>query len=155
MKRIFISLLVLVGVGGLIGLLGYHPKPVTVGTKSGSSDPASTPGNVAGSSTSPTSSSTTGSAYKDGSYTGSAVESGYGPVQVQAIISGGKLTDVKFLQMPNDREHSVEVTSQAEPLLFQEAVQAQSANIDTVTGATQDSEAFSQSLQNALSQAKA
>lgn len=155
MKRILISLLVLVGVGGLIGLLSYHPKAVTVGSSSNSTDPTSNPGTVAGSSTSPSSSAGT-TAYQDGSYTGSTVDaSGYGPVQVQAVISGGKLTDVKFLQMPSDQQHSQEVTAQAEPLLQQEAIQAQSANIDTVTGATQDTAAFTQSLQDALSQARA
>jgi uncharacterized protein with FMN-binding domain len=155
MKRILISLLVLVGVGGLIGLLSYHPKSAAVGSKDSSkSDPASSNGSVAGSSASP-SSSAKANAYRDGNYTGSKVDSEFGPIQVQAVISGGKLTDVKFLQMPNDRQHSIEVTNEAEPLLLQEAVQAQSAQIDTVSGATQDTEAFSQSLQSALSQAKA
>jgi uncharacterized protein with FMN-binding domain len=153
MKRILLSLFVLVGVGGLIALLSYHPKDSGVGSRVGSSHPASTPGSVAGTSTSPASTSAAG-AFKDGTYTGSTVDSEFGPVQVQAVIASGKLTDVKFLQMPNDREHSVEVTNQAKPLLLQEAVQVQSANIDTVSGATQDTEAFSKSLASALSQAK-
>jgi uncharacterized protein with FMN-binding domain len=144
-------LLVLVGVGGLIGLLGYHPKAVSVGGQaSHTPQPSSTP-----SSDPSTGSGGSSTAYKDGTYTGTTVDVGYGPVQVQAVILGGKLTTVNFLQMPNDRQHSQEITDQAEPLLRQEAIQAQSANIDTVSGATQDSDGFVESLQAALALAKA
>lgn len=152
MKRTIISLLVLVGVGGLIGLLSYHPKTPAVATETSSSSSHSPSGAVAGSSASP---SSTAGGYKDGSYTGTTVDVGYGPVQVQAVVSGGKLATVKFLQMPYDRQQSAEIASQAEPILMQEALQAQSANIDTVSGATSDSEGFAQSLQSALGQAKA
>ena len=94
------------------------------------------------------------SAYKDGSYTGPVTDAFYGNVQVQAIISGGKITDVKFLQYPSDRSTSRMINSQAMPLLTQEAIQAQSANVNGVSGASQTSGAFVQSLQSALSQAK-
>lgn len=157
MKRVMITLLVLVGVGGLIGLLSYRPRQAAVGgtastsTTSGSGSALGTQ-SASGSGGSGSSSSTQ---YKDGSFTGSTVDVGYGPVQVKAVISGGKLTDVKFLQMPYDRQTSAEIASQAEPILLQEALQAQSANIDTVSGATSDSDGFAQSLQSALDQAKA
>jgi len=91
--------------------------------------------------------------YKDGSYTGSVADAFYGNIQVQAIISGGRITDVKFLQSPNDRNTSIEINSQAMPLLKQEAIQAQSAQVDGVSGATASSGAFIQSLQSALQQA--
>ena len=93
--------------------------------------------------------------YADGTYTGSTADAYYGMVQVQAVISGGKLTDVKFLQYPNDRGTSREINTQAMPLLTQEAVAAQSAQVDGVSGATQTSEAFVQSLSAALAKAKA
>src|SRR5260221_5496352 len=100
----------------------------------------------------PTSGTTT---YKDGSYTGSvSPASQYGDVQVKAIISGGKITDVQFLQFPNRPGHTQEVTDMAEPILKQETITAQSANIDIVSGATQDTQAFIESLQSALDQAK-
>jgi len=92
--------------------------------------------------------------YADGSYTGAAADAYYGLVQVRATIAGGKLTAVDFLQYPNDRRTSVEINSQAMPLLKQEAIQAQSANVSGVSGASDTSAAFVQSLGDALAQAK-
>lgn len=92
--------------------------------------------------------------YKNGQFTGDVTDAYYGNVQVKAIISGGKITDVQFLQYPNDRRTSVEINSQAIPYLQQEAIQAQNANVDIVSGATQTSRAFKGSLQSALDQAK-
>ena len=161
MKRTLIIIVALVGVGGLIGLLSYHPNSTQVGAASSKSPEASastspsssaTPvsaGNSAGASTSNSSSSK----YKDGTYTGETVDVGFGPVQVQAVVSGGKLTAVNFLQMPSDQHHSQEIAAQAEPILKSEALAAQSASIDTVSGATQDSDGFVKSLTAALSQA--
>jgi uncharacterized protein with FMN-binding domain len=109
------------------------------------------------SSSNPSSSSTTttsSSAYKDGTYTGSSADAVYGNIQIQAVISGGKITDVVFLSYPNDRSTSVQINQQAMPLLKQEAIQAQSSTIDGVTGATDSSQAFIQSLSSALQQAK-
>jgi len=91
--------------------------------------------------------------YKDGVYTGPTVDAFYGLVQVQATVQGGKLTDVQFLQYPHDRRTSQEINSQAMPWLTQEAVQAQSANVDIISGATFTSQGFAQSLATALSQA--
>jgi uncharacterized protein with FMN-binding domain len=98
---------------------------------------------------------TTGAAYKDGSYTGSVADAQWGVIQVKAVISGGKISDVQFLQYPNERERSVEINGYADPQLTQEAIQAQSAQVDIVTGATDTSEAFMQSLNDALTQAQA
>ncbi len=92
--------------------------------------------------------------YKDGQYTGTAADAYYGFIQVLAVISGGKLTDVQFLQYPNDRSNSVAINSQAMPYLKQEALQAQSANVNIVSGATDTSQAFIQSLSSALDKAK-
>lgn len=91
--------------------------------------------------------------YKNGTYTGSVADAFYGNVQVQAVISGGKLVDVKWLQYPNDRQTSIEINSQAMPLLTQEAIQAQSARVEGVSGASATSAAFIQSLGSALNQA--
>jgi uncharacterized protein with FMN-binding domain len=92
--------------------------------------------------------------YKDGSYTGSVEDAFYGNIQVQAKISGGKITDVVFLQFPNDNRTSIFINSQADPMLTQEAIQAQNANVDIVSGASASSGAFKLSLANALAQAK-
>jgi len=101
----------------------------------------------------PTAAPTTGGQYKDGQYTGSRVDAFYGWVQVQAVIQHGQISDVKFLEYPADRRTSQRINSIATPYLTQEAVQAQSANVDIISGATLTSEAFAQSLQNALQQA--
>lgn len=91
--------------------------------------------------------------YKDGNYTGDVADAFYGNIQVQAVISGGKLTDVIFLQYPNDRQTSVEINTQAMPMLKSEALSAQSAAVDGVSGATDSSHAFIQSLGSALAKA--
>ena len=93
--------------------------------------------------------------YTDGTYTGSVADAYYGNVQVQVTIAGGKLTDVQFLQHPGGRSTSVYINSQAMPMLTQEAIQAQSANVSGVSGASETSMAFVQSLASALAQAKA
>ncbi|MFI5212515.1 MAG: FMN-binding protein [Candidatus Saccharimonadales bacterium] len=98
--------------------------------------------------------STVNVAYKDGEYTGPAADAYYGNIQVKVIVSGGKISDVQFLQYPNDRRDSIQINSQAMPLLKQEAIQAQSANVNGVTGATDTSQAFMQSLGTALRSAQ-
>ena len=92
--------------------------------------------------------------YKDGSYTGTAADAFYGNIQVQAVIQHGTLTDVQFLQYPNDRPNSIEINTQAMPYLKQEAIKAQAAQVDIVTGATDSSQAFIESLTSALAQAR-
>jgi uncharacterized protein with FMN-binding domain len=92
-------------------------------------------------------------AYRDGQYTGPVTDAFYGNVQVKAVIQGGKLTDVQWLDFPHDRRTSQMINQQATPWLKQEAIQAQSAQVDFISGATLTSQAFVQSLQYALSQA--
>ena len=92
--------------------------------------------------------------YKDGNYTGSVEDAFYGNIQVQVNISNGKITDVVFLQFPNDNRTSQFINSQEDPMLTQEAIQKQSANVDIVSGASASSQAFQASLANALAKAK-
>ena len=77
------------------------------------------------------------------------VDNGYGPVQVQIEVSGGRIVDVSTLALPGDG-HSRRINSFAVPRLREEVLAAQSAQIDTVSGATATSEAYAQSLQAAL-----
>jgi uncharacterized protein with FMN-binding domain len=90
---------------------------------------------------------------KDGTYTGNTADAQWGIVQVRVVIQNGKMTNVQFLQYPNERDRSVRINSEADPILVNEAIQAQSAQVDIVSGATDTSEAFIQSLSNAISQA--
>jgi uncharacterized protein with FMN-binding domain len=92
--------------------------------------------------------------YKDGSYTGSPADAYYGSIQVQAVVAGGRLIDVKFLQYPNHTRTSQRINQQVMPWLTQEAVQAQSAHINVISGASATSYAFAQSLTSALAKAK-
>ncbi len=110
-------------------------------------NPPGTPVNTPATTTTPT------GQYKDGSYTGAVADAFYGNLQVIAVIQGGALADVQFPQHPSGG-HSGEVAAYALPQLRQEAIAAQSANVDAVSGATQDSNAFQQSLASALAQAK-
>jgi uncharacterized protein with FMN-binding domain len=91
--------------------------------------------------------------YKDGNYTGSVADAYYGSVQVEAMINGGKITDIKFLQYPDTHSTSVYINQQAVPYLQQEAIKAQSSHVNIISGATYTSQAFIQSLSSALSQA--
>jgi uncharacterized protein with FMN-binding domain len=98
--------------------------------------------------------STPGSGYKDGTYIGPVVDVNWGNVQVQATVQNGKIGNVQFVQYPSDRRTSQRINAYADPVLQQEAVQAQSAKVDIVTGATLTSQGFQQSLQAALTQAQ-
>jgi uncharacterized protein with FMN-binding domain len=81
---------------------------------------------------------------------GTAIDVGYGIVQVQATVSGGRLVDIQAVQLPFDNPYSANVSKQAWPLLVQEAMQAQSAQIAGVSGATYTSYGFAESLKAAL-----
>ena len=86
-----------------------------------------------------------------GQLTGSAVDIGYGVVQVQVTIQNGVITDIQTPQLPRGG-HSGQVSSYAAPQLRSAALQAQSAQINTVSGATYPSAGYIQSLQSALDQ---
>ncbi len=80
---------------------------------------------------------------------GPAVQTSEGTVQVQVTFQGTKITDVKALRAPNSNP-----TRMALPILREEALKAQSADIDTVSGATATSEGYKQSLQAAIDGAR-
>ena len=92
--------------------------------------------------------------YMDGTYTGYPETGFYGTVQVRATVSGGQLVNVQFLQYPNVRSTSRFLNGQAMPVLWQQAIQAQSANVDGVSGASDTSAAFRESLAFALAKAQ-
>ena len=122
-------------------------------SSAGSSSVSAT--STAGATNSTAASGSSGASYKDGSYTGSVADALWGNIQVEATIKNGKITNVQFLQYPNERDRSIMINQYADPQLSSEAIQAQSANVDIISGATDTSEAFIQSLSDALSQAKA
>ena len=84
---------------------------------------------------------------------GDAVDTRFGPVRVQITVTGGKVTAVDVLQVPNGERRDQLINSRAVPILNSEAVSAQSAKIDAVSGATVTSDAYIQSLQSAIDKA--
>ncbi|WP_329261370.1 FMN-binding protein [Streptomyces pseudovenezuelae] len=85
--------------------------------------------------------------------TGDTVQTRWGPVQVRITVKSGRLTDVTAVTYPTDNPRDQEINSYAIPRLRSEALQAQSADIDTVSGATYTSDGYRQSLQSALDSA--
>jgi uncharacterized protein with FMN-binding domain len=136
---------------GVVWLLGFKPAPhalnVGAGTGQAGFDPNAPqqPGPSPSPGTSPSGAS--------GTYTGQAVDAFYGLVQVRVTISNGRITDVQPLQLPSDRARSAYISQVAGPMLRSEALQAQSAKIDVVSGATYTSDAYAQSVESALQQA--
>lgn len=86
-------------------------------------------------------------------FVGSAVETRYGVVQVAVTTTGQKISNVAFVQLTAFDDRSQEINSAAGPILLQETLTAQSANIDSVSGASYTSEGYVQSLQSALDRA--
>ena len=91
----------------------------------------------------------------DGSYTGPAVDAYYGLVQVRVSIRGGRLVSVDVLRYPDDRGTSRFINSQALPMLQNEVIQAQSAHVWGISGATLTSQAYLRSVDAALRKAGA
>lgn len=86
-------------------------------------------------------------------FTGDAVDTQYGPVQVQITVADGKVTSAQTVQVPMEDRHDQEINSQAVPVYNGEVVDAQSAQIDVMSGATVTWGGYTQSLQSALDQA--
>jgi uncharacterized protein with FMN-binding domain len=162
MKRIvtwFLSTLSIV-----VLLFGYHTSTsgsvtatpqtvITSGGKTTTTTSGGTNGNGTSGNGSGGSSATAKSAAQTKTVTGSTVNTRWGPVQVQLTVSGGKITDVAMLQYPNANGTDQQISSYALPILMQDTINAQSANIDMVSGATYTSTGYLQSLQSALDQA--
>jgi uncharacterized protein with FMN-binding domain len=155
-------------------LFAYHTStsgPMAIPQSSGSSassTPTPTPAAGAGSgddgtdegttaTPSPSSSSPSPSSSSSSStvtVTGDVASTQWGPVQVQLTLQNGKITDVNVVQYPNGNHRDVEINDYALPILIDETKQAQSAQIDMVSGATVTSDGYIRSLQSALDQAK-
>ena len=93
--------------------------------------------------------------YTNGQYTGVVADAFYGNVQVKVTITGGRISDVQFLDYPHDRSRSQYINTYAMPYLKTETIKAQSAQVNIISGATLTSQAFVQSLQSALNKAMA
>lgn len=138
----------------LLALLSFKSHPVTAGSSSGlpsASLPGSTPTSPTPSSPSPSAAPPDPTATR--TIAGQAIQTRYGTVQVQIKVSGTQIRSVSFLQLTADDRRSQEINDQAGPVLLQETLSAQSAQVDVVSGATYTSDGYLQSLQSALDQA--
>ena len=158
MKRIVTWLLSTISV--VVLLFGYHTSTGgTVAatapsiTVSGGKSSTTTSGGTGGGSSGSGSDASQRSAAKTTTVTGSTVDTRWGPVQVQLTLSGDTIADVAVLQYPNANREDQQISSYALPILMQSTVDAQSADIDMVSGATYTSAGYLQSLQSALDQA--
>ncbi|WP_421740373.1 FMN-binding protein [Cellulomonas sp.] len=160
---IYVGSLAAMGAAGLTKFAVLTPPATVAGSSTdgtSSSVPASdddaaaaTDTGQAGSATDPSTSTDTGSTTSDTvTIVGSSVQTRYGPVQVSVTITAGQITDVQALQVPGGHHESVQINARATPILAQEVVDAQSAQIDTVSGATYTSEAYAESVQSAIDQ---
>ena len=154
MRRIAVALMGTVS--GLVLLFSYHTSrnegsvtvsasaPAVAGS-SGSSGAAA--GAAAGAAPSAAAASAAGT------YTGDSVMTRWGAVQVEITVADGKITAVQAVEYPQGNARDRQINAYALPVLAQEATQAQSAQIDAVSGATVTSDGYIQSLQSALDQA--
>ena len=132
--------------------------PVLIGTDdNGNSDdggfqaaPSTTPKTVA---TTAAPSSNSGAGSKQ--FTGTVSWNEFGPVEVQITVTNGKIVDSVALQYPTDHRRSQRISAFSIPVLNQEAITAQSAAIDSVSGATYTSASYLESLQSAIDKSRA
>ncbi|WP_106215313.1 FMN-binding protein [Kineococcus rhizosphaerae] len=134
----------------LVLLFGYHTSTEGVAAQAvTSSISVGGPAGTNGSGT--TGSGTTGSGTSS-TVTGSSVDTRWGPVQVAVTITDGRITNVDVVQYPDGNGRDQEINARALPVLVQETLSAQSADVDMVSGATVTSTGYVQSLQSALDQ---
>ncbi|BAJ72985.1 uncharacterized protein conserved in bacteria [Microbacterium testaceum StLB037] len=133
---------------------GVATAPKTTTTTPSPSASASSGSTTSGSSSSGSTMQTSSSGLTDGTYTGQAVNTRYGAVQVQITVSQGVITDVQVPRYPSESGRDQQINSRALPVLVKETVQAQSAQVDMVSGATYTSTGYRTSLQSALDQAR-
>ena len=120
-------------------------------TDSGSTGSGSSSGATSnGSGSTSNGSGSTSSGSGNGTATGSVAQTRWGPVQVRITVSGGKITKVTAVQVPDNNHRDQEINDYAVPILKQETIDAQSAQIDTVSGATVTSDGYRESLQSAI-----
>ena len=150
MRRIVLAFMSTLTV--VVLLFGYHTStsssaadgtvvaaPAVGGTVSGGTDTSGT--------------TDSGTASSSTTVTGDAASTRWGPVQVQLTVTDGRITDVEVVEYPSDNGKDQQINARALPVLVQETLDAQSADIDMVSGATVTSDGYVESLQSALDQA--
>jgi len=127
---------------GTAGVMAFHPHTPAVQSATATTGTATTTATATATPAKPTSGARTA--------TGDAVDTQYGPAQVRVTVKGGKITDIEAVELQSNDPHSQQISSSAAPILKQEALDKQSADIDAVSGASFTSASYKQSLQSAL-----
>ncbi|MEU6415812.1 FMN-binding protein [Streptomyces spiralis] len=146
-------------VSGLVMLLSLKPHTppeiAAAPAPAASAGAGASAGSGGGSGSGSSSGSNGGSGSSSGTktVTGETVQTRWGPVQVRITLKNGRITDVTAVSYPTDNPRDQEINSYALPELRREALAAQSADIDSVSGATYTSDGYRQSLQSALDSA--
>jgi uncharacterized protein with FMN-binding domain len=134
--------------GTLAGLILLFSYRTSLGATRPQQATAAAPGIVG-----PTAASAGGGSGGDVAVNGPVADTAWGPVQVRVTIRGGRITDVAAVQYPNGNGRDQVINSYALPRLRDQVLQAQSARIDGVSGATVTSDGYIESLQAALEMA--
>jgi hypothetical protein len=130
----------------LVLLFSYHTSTSSsAGSGTSFAAPADPGAAVSGSTGTPSASAIT--------VTGPSVDTRWGPVQVQIIVDNGSVTDVSVIDYPSGNGRDQQINARALPILVSETLDAQTAGIDMVSGATVTSDGYIESLQGALDQA--
>ncbi|HRA06513.1 MAG TPA: FMN-binding protein [Propionicimonas sp.] len=165
MKKIITA--VMGTISGLVLLFSYHTSTNAEATTSPSTDTGtgtneatapSTPNSAESTAPSPSASEsasesatdTSGGSSESGTYTGDEVETEWGVVQVQITVENGKITAAEAIEYPDENPKDQRINAYALPILSSEVLDAQSADIDAVSGATVTSDGYTESLQSAL-----
>jgi uncharacterized protein with FMN-binding domain len=141
------------GLAGTVALQPHKPEAATTATTARATPSTATAASSSSTAarTSAATSSSSSSATK--TYTGDAIATQYGDVQVKITVKDAKVTAVTAVALPANDPHSQQISTAAEPTLQASALKAQSASFDGVSGATFTSGGYKASLQAALDQA--
>jgi uncharacterized protein with FMN-binding domain len=142
----------------LVLLFGYHTSTSSTATATAESSAVApvaggSSSSSAGSGSSSSSSSGSGTTSAATTFTGNSASTRWGPVQVEITVANGTITDVSVVDYPDNNGKDKQINARALPVLVQETLKAQSADIDMVSGATVTSDGYVESLQSALDQA--
>jgi len=154
MKRIVIALLSTIS--GLVLLFSYPTstnKSVTADAAPVAGTGTTTGAAATGAAAAPTAAAPAAGAAKSGTFTGATAQTRWGPVQVRIVVANGKITSADAIRYPSGNGNDAQINAYAIPQLNAEAVAANSAKIDMISGATVTSGGYLQSLQNAIDQA--
>lgn len=135
----------------LMLLFGYHTS--TEGALGSASTETSAEAPITGSDPEGATGSGVDSSATEDTLTGDAAMTRFGPVQVEVTTKAGRITDVVVPKYPSSNSRDEQINAYALPILIQDTLETQSAEVDMVSGATYTSEGYQESLQSALDQA--